>query len=290
MRGHARAAGLADSVVDQYVRRDAGSRAPGRAEHPQGAPRAAGCDRSSSPAAPPRSSRNGSRRCPRSTHVLGNGEKMRAESWQRFGQAKLLAAERGGTAADAERCTAARASRRHHGADADGASHDRQLQHPRARLCRDPEWLRSPLHVLHHSLWPWSIALGAARTGSSRRSAVWSRPAPSEIVLTGVDMTSWGGDLGQVRAARRSRPGRFERRSRTATPALVFHRFDRGGSGPGARHGRRRTVDAASASLVAGRRRHDPQAHEAAAFRARTRSRFAPKCGGCVPISSLAPI
>jgi threonylcarbamoyladenosine tRNA methylthiotransferase MtaB len=30
-----------------------------------------------------------------------------------------------------------------------------------ARLCPSPEWLRSPLYVLHNSLWPRSIALRA---------------------------------------------------------------------------------------------------------------------------------
>ena len=31
----------------------------------------------------------------------------------------------------------------------------RWIRNPQPRLCTSPKWLRSPLHILHHSLWPW---------------------------------------------------------------------------------------------------------------------------------------
>ena len=87
----------------------------------------------------------------------------------------------------------------------------------------------------------------------------------AEIVLTGVDMTSYGADLpGSPKL------GRLVKTILRQVPDVrrlqaVVDRFDRGGrrSAGGDRHGA--TADAASASVAAGWRRHDPEAHEAPA-------------------------
>ena len=61
----------------------------------------------------------------------------------------------------------------------------------RAPSCRC-ERLRSPLHVLHHPLRPRQFALGGDGRWSIRPRA--DRGGHAEIVLTGVDLTSFGGD------------------------------------------------------------------------------------------------
>ena len=61
-----------------------------------------------------------------------------------------------------------------------------------ARLRADPERLRSPLHLLHHPLWPGQFALrrdGRRRRAGPRLVAHGIR----EVVLTGVDITGYGG-------------------------------------------------------------------------------------------------
>ena len=63
--------------------------------------------------------------------------------------------------------------------------------------------------------------------------------------------------------ARRARAADPEARSRAGAAAPVVHRPGRGGRASDARHRRRGAPDAAPASVDAGRRRHDPQAHEA---------------------------
>ena len=110
-----------------------------------------------------------------------------------------------------------------------------------------------------------------------------------EVVLTGVDITSYGGDLpgapslGRL-VARSSGTCRSSSafasprsiRSRSTTALLDCDR--RGGA-----------ADAASPSLAPARRRPDPQAHEAAAFAAPMRSASSTPCAGSVPTSCSAP-
>ena len=104
-----------------------------------------------------------------------------------------------------------------------------------------------------------------------------------EVVLTGVDITSYGADLpgaprlGKLvrqilRARARARSACASRRSTRSRPTrdLIDAIAERA------------AADAASASVAAGRRRPDPQAHEAAAF-ARRRVRF------CQQVRRLRP-
>ncbi len=89
-----------------------------------------------------------------------------------------------------------------------------------------------------------------------------------EIVLTGVDITSYGADLPGapklgtlVKQILKHVPG-----AQAAAP--VVDRFGRGRSRSARRLRRGRAADAASASVAAVRRRSHPQAHEAPALRA----------------------
>ena len=159
---------------------------------------------------------------------------------------------------------------------------------PAAGLRRGAERLRSPLHLLHH---PLSAAAIRARC----RWARWSTQVRAlverghaEIVLTGVDLTSYGADLP---GAPSSATGRSRSCSmcRSCRGCGFVDRLHRGRSRPARRHRRGRTADAASASVAAGRRRHDPEAHEAAARRADA-SRSARRCGACGPTWRSAPI
>ena len=73
--------------------------------------------------------------------------------------------------------------------------------------------------------------------------------------------------------------------------APVLDRLGRGRSRPASTPSRdEAAADAASASVAAGRRRSDPQAHEAPAFARATRSRSATTCAGCARTWCSAPI
>ena len=92
----------------------------------------------------------------------------------------------------------------------------------------------------------------------------------AEIVLTGVDLTSYGKDLpgqptlGQLAAAPAA-PG-----ARARAPAPVLDRSGRARPRPAGPAGGRSAPDAAPSSQRAGRRRSDPQAHEASPRRGTT--------------------
>ena len=78
----------------------------------------------------------------------------------------------------------------------DGAASDRRLrERPAARVRAGAERLRPSLHLLHHPLWPRQFALGADGRGGRSGAARWSKRGHAEIVLTGVDLTSYGADL-----------------------------------------------------------------------------------------------
>ena len=111
----------------------------------------------------------------------------------------------------------------------------------------------------------------------------------AEIVLTGVDLTSYGADL--PGAPKLGHAGKADSASRAGAeaPAHLLDRFDRGGSRSARCHRRRCAADAASASVAAVRRRHDPEADEAAASARRMRSTSARRCGGCGRTSCSAP-
>ena len=82
-------------------------------------------------------------------HVVGNQEKTESFDVPR---------------ARARRHRAGQGQRHHVGAR-DRRSSGRRLRRPGPRLCADPKWLRSPLHLLHHSLRPRPVALGSRRRG-----------------------------------------------------------------------------------------------------------------------------
>ena len=87
-----------------------------------------------------------------------------------------------------------------------------------------------------------------------------------EIVLTGVDITSYGADLPGGHDARHAGAPRAAARAGAEAPAAVIDRSGRSRYAPPGRHRRGGAADAASAPLPAVGRRHDPEAHEAAAF------------------------
>ena len=87
----------------------------------------------------------------------------------------------------------------------------------------------------------------------------------AEIVLTGVDMTSFRRRPAGRAEARQTGEDHPQAGARREAPAAVLHRFDRGRRRSARRHRHRAAADAASASVAAIRRRHDPEAHEAPA-------------------------
>ena len=143
-----RAAGRARrSSGGEYLRGDGGSGAPGAAEHPAHQARAAPMRASSSPAARRRSSRRCSRRCPRSSASSA----IRKNSTRGPGPT-----------------TRACRRRRHHGGEAARRARDRSSRGPYPRLSASAERLRSPLHVLHHSVRARQFALAAdGRSGGA---------------------------------------------------------------------------------------------------------------------------
>ena len=112
----------------------------------------------------------------------------------------------------------------------------------------------------------------------------------AEIVLTGVDLTSYGADLPGAPKLGAADKADLAACAGTEAAADFVDRFDRGRSRSARRDRGRRAADAASASVAAVGRRSDPEADEAAAFAAPTRSSSARRCGGCGRTSRSAPI
>ena len=111
-----------------------------------------------------------------------------------------------------------------------------------------------------------------------------------EVVLTGVDITSYGADLPGSPSL-----GHLATRILKLVPELAaladfLHRLNRSRRRADAPDRRRGTADAASASVAAVGRQHDPEAHEAASSHARIRSASARRRGVCAPTSSSARI
>jgi threonylcarbamoyladenosine tRNA methylthiotransferase MtaB len=87
-----------------------------------------------------------------------------------------------------------RSGQRHHGVRETAGHLIDGHRRPRARLRAGAERLRPSLHLLHHPLWPRQFALGAdGRGGRAGQALVGNGYA--EVVLTGVDITSYGADL-----------------------------------------------------------------------------------------------
>ena len=75
------------------------------------------------------------------------------------------------------------------------AAPDRPHRRPRPRFRADTERLRSSLHLLHHPVRPRQFALGAARRREVEQVRRLIERGYREIVLTGVDLTSYGAGL-----------------------------------------------------------------------------------------------
>ena len=196
--------------------------------------------------------------------VLGNTEKLSAV----------------GVGANARRFRCRRRAesdrQRHHGGAGNRAASDRRLFRAHARLRPGAERLRSPLHLLHHSLRPRQFALGAdGRGGRGCRSA----SSPTAIARSCSPAST-------SRATARDLPGApklgaLVKQILKHVPELKRLRLSSIDSVEADRDlidafAQRRAADAASASVAAGRRRSHPQAHEAPAFARRRRSRSVP--------------
>jgi len=104
--------------------------------------------------------------------VVGNDDKMRGEAWRQARVAFDAAAGFGIASEEKDR------GRRYHGGPGDGAASSGRISKGAAAGVRaGAERLRSPLHLLHHSLWPRQFALGADGRGWSIRSARCSSAA-----------------------------------------------------------------------------------------------------------------
>ena len=94
--------------------------------------------------------------------VVGNADKMRSESWRK--RVRHSTRSRVGVAAGEKIAVADIMA-----VERDGAASARWIsRRPAAGVRAGAERLRSPLHLLHHSLWPRQFALGA--DGRGRRA------------------------------------------------------------------------------------------------------------------------
>ena len=84
----------------------------------------------------------------------------------------------------------------------DGGAPGHRLRRPRARLRAGAAGLRPSLHLLRHPLRPRPLALACRSARSWSRCARWSTRGYREVVLTGVDITSYGPDLPGAPSAR----------------------------------------------------------------------------------------
>ena len=92
------------------------------------------------------------------------------------------------------RCRRQDRRHRHHGGEGNGAASGRWFPARAAAGVRaGPERLRPSLYVLHHPLWPRQFVVPMGAAVEQVRALV--KHGHAEIVLTGVDLTSYGADL-----------------------------------------------------------------------------------------------
>ena len=130
---------------------------------------------SSSPAAPRRSTPQRWAALPGVDRVLGNAEKL---------QRRKLDGRRAGAAVV-----------RHHGGARDGGASGHRVRRPRARLRAGAAGLRPPLHLLRHPVRPRPQPLACRSARSSTQVRALVAAGYREVVLTGVDIASYGADL-----------------------------------------------------------------------------------------------
>ena len=273
MRRHAAAAGLEDAVIvntcavtAEAVRQAGQTIRKLRRENPGARLIVTGCAAQIEPAALRRHA--GGRSRPRQRREDGRRRRFRGLSL-----------------ADSPRV----AGQRHHVGARDRARAGRRLRLARARLRAGAERLRPPLHLLHHSLWPRAVALGAGRRGGGAACAGWSRRATPRSCSPASTSPPTAPTCRATMTPGQARAPDPAPRAGARAPAPLLHRPGRGRRAPDGRHRRGAAPDAASAPLAAVGRRHDPQAHEAAPLRAPTPSASARACGGCGPTSCSAP-
>ena len=155
---------------------------------------------------------------PEVDRVLGNGEKLSASGW-----AQVRAAFGARRCAEGDR-------QRHHGGEGDrGASRRQLLPAARALSCR--------CRTAAITAAPSASFLTAAAIRARCRWAPWSRmcagSSPTdyrEVVLTGVDITSYGADLPGRAEARHAGQADPQARAGAQAAAALLHRFGRGRS------------------------------------------------------------
>ena len=209
MRGHAEQGGARDAVIfntcavtaeatrqaRQAIRR-ARTRKPARAHHRH---RLRGADRSAT-CSPP---------CPRSISFSATRKNSAPQSWT--GSARPRACR------SPTSCRCARSASPH--------AIDGLAERTRAFVA-GAEWLRPPLHLLHHSVRPRQFAFVAADEVIEQVRRLVANGYP-EIVLTGVDITSWGADCQARRDSAVCAPS-SQGGARAQAPAPFVDRFDRG--------------------------------------------------------------
>ena len=188
--------------------------------------------------------------------MIGNADKLKAAAYAplAFG----LAAQRQG------------AGQRHHERARNRRPHDRRpwtaAPAPSCR-CRTAATIAAPSASSPIGRGPSrSVPMGVVVEQIKRLAGNGFR----EIVLTGVDITSYGPDLpGQPTLGKLVQCDPAARAG-AAAAAPLLDRLDRGGRGAVSRRSPKSAADAAFPPLAAVGRRHDPQAHEAPAQRADT--------------------
>ena len=155
------------------------------------------------------------------------------------------------------------------------------FRRPDPRLPAGAEWLRSSLHLLHHSLMAGAIRAASGMGAVVAEARRLAENGFAEIVLTGVDLTSYGADLARARP----RLGTLVRKLLKLVPEIKRLRLSsidsiEADADSDARHRRGGTADAAFPSFGPVGRRSDPQAHEAPPQPRRHHRVLRHRCGG----------
>ena len=194
----------------QHLRRDAGKRAPGAAGDPQGAP------------GKPRRQDRGHRlrRADRSRALRRHGRggprhRQSGEDRSADLQGSLSRRDRAGQ------------GQRHHVGEGDRGPSDRGLRRPGPRLCADPERLRPPLHLLHHSIRARAVALGAGGRGGGAGAKAGRERLCRDRADRRRHHRLWRGPSRRDHA-RQTGDQNFEARAGAEALAALLHRFGRG--------------------------------------------------------------